>query len=293
MFLFEFSGRGFDSRHLHLSRGGAEELFCSPILFAEQPVRVAPLQTAHAGQEHESVRNGSITHIVKRTGAVVPFNPERITNAIYRAAVAVGGRDRETAEGLTRQVVSILEDSHAAGTHPTVEEIQDIVEKVLIENGHARVAKAYILYREERARRRREKAGRGYRESGNIPWRKIYEVLRWSVDHDLYTVEHLNERMPGRVCPASWRVGSRLRGGHRYRRPAHRGPPQEVRIGHHRRALLLGQDDDHHQAGRAPGPGGAQPDHFHVDNYFFDLELHPGTSLATMTLRRPRRWTWR
>ena len=136
-----------------------------------------------------------LTHVIKRTGAVVPFNPERITNAIYRAAVAVGGRDRSTAEGLTRQVIAILQETIPAGEHPTVEQIQDIVEKVLIENGHARVAKAYILYREERARRRREKAARGYRESGNIPWRKIYEVLRWSIDHDLNTIERLNDRI--------------------------------------------------------------------------------------------------
>ncbi len=126
---------------------------------------------------------------------MVPFTPERITNAIYRAAVAVGGRDRSIAEGLTRQVVAILEETTPPGQSPTVEEIQDVVEKVLIENGHAKVAKAYILYREERARRRREKAARGYRESGNIPWRKIYEVLRWSVDHDLHTVERLNARI--------------------------------------------------------------------------------------------------
>ena len=51
-----------------------------------------------------------ISHVVKRSGAVVPFTPERITNAIYRAAVAVGGRDRATAEGLTRQVVALLEE---------------------------------------------------------------------------------------------------------------------------------------------------------------------------------------
>lgn len=45
---------------------------------------------------------GKITQVVKRTGAVVPFNPDRITNAIYRAAVEVGGRDKATAEELTR-----------------------------------------------------------------------------------------------------------------------------------------------------------------------------------------------
>ena len=96
-----------------------------------------------------------LTHIVKRTGAIVRFNPERIANAIYRAAVAVGGRDRSTAEELAKQVVQILEEVTPPGQYPTVEETQDIVEKVLIENGHAKVAKAYILYREERARQRR------------------------------------------------------------------------------------------------------------------------------------------
>lgn len=52
-----------------------------------------------------------ITHVVKRTGAVVPFNQERITNAIYRAAVAVGGRDRSIAEELSDQVIGMLEES--------------------------------------------------------------------------------------------------------------------------------------------------------------------------------------
>ena len=87
--------------------------------------------------------------ITKRTGAVVPFNPERITNAIYRAAVAVGGRDRATAERLTAQVVALLAQSYPPGATPSVEDVQNAVEKVLIENGHARTAKAYILYREE------------------------------------------------------------------------------------------------------------------------------------------------
>jgi uridine kinase len=100
---------------------------------------------------------GIITHIVKRSGDIVPFNPDRIVNAIYRAAVAVGGRDRKRAEELAEQVVEALESSTPKGHHPNIEEIQDTVEKVLIENGHAKVAKEYILYREESNRRRREK----------------------------------------------------------------------------------------------------------------------------------------
>jgi len=136
-----------------------------------------------------------IKQVVKRTGDVVSFNPKRITNAIYRAAVAVGGRDRSIAEGLTKQVVAILEENTPPGHIPHVEEIQDIVEKVLIEDGHARTAKAYILYRAERARRRGEKSVRSQRGDGNIPYRKIYEVLNWAVDHNLHTVGHLNERL--------------------------------------------------------------------------------------------------
>jgi uridine kinase len=136
-----------------------------------------------------------ITHVVKRTGAVVPFNKDRITNAIYRAAVAVGGRDRSIAEGLADQVVAALEENAAPGHTPSVEEIQDVVEKVLIENGHARTAKAYILYRDERSRGRRERARRSARANDNIPWRKLWEVLDWAVAHGVHTVEHLNERI--------------------------------------------------------------------------------------------------
>jgi uridine kinase len=130
----------------------------------------------------------SITSIVKRSGATVPFNPDRITNAIYRAAVAVGGRDRSTAEDLSRQVVKLLEEKTPPDHIPTVEEVQDAVEKVLIENGHAKVAKAYILYRDERERYRRERAGRASRPSENIPWAKLWHILDWSVAHGVHTI---------------------------------------------------------------------------------------------------------
>jgi uridine kinase len=136
-----------------------------------------------------------ITHVVKRTGAVVPFNKDRITNAIYRAAVAVGGRDRAIAEGLADQAVADLEATIPPGHIPTVEEIQDVVERTLIHSGHARTAKAYILYRDERARARQERAQLSALPSTNIPWRKLWEVLDWAIDHDLHTVERLNARL--------------------------------------------------------------------------------------------------
>lgn len=133
--------------------------------------------------------------VAKRDGRVVPFTQDRISNAIYRAAVAVGGRDKKTAEILSNQVVAIVDEKFGPDKIPTVEEIQDIVEKVLIENGHARVAKEYILYRDERNRRRLRKNSTAEQRSENIPWEKIWSVLDWAVAHGLHTVDGLNERL--------------------------------------------------------------------------------------------------
>ncbi|HWP51891.1 MAG TPA: anaerobic ribonucleoside triphosphate reductase [Clostridia bacterium] len=106
-----------------------------------------------------------ITFIIKRDGRMVPFELDKITQAIYKAAQALGGSDHDTAEALANQVVAYL-DSKGRQT-PTVEEIQDAVEHTLIENGHARTAKEFILYRSARTRVREM----------NTRLMKIYEGL--------------------------------------------------------------------------------------------------------------------
>jgi len=100
---------------------------------------------------------GKIAQIRKRDGRIVAFDQEKITEAIWKAAQAVGGRDRNLAKRLSNQVVRLLVERFA-GKIPGVEDIQDIVEKVLIENGHARTAKAYILYRKQRENLRKIKS---------------------------------------------------------------------------------------------------------------------------------------
>jgi len=85
----------------------------------------------------------------KRDGRLEPFDQERITNAVWKAAKAVGGKDREQAKKISDQVLAELRNRFGEDGVPTVEEIQDLVEKMLIENGHARTAKAYILYRKQ------------------------------------------------------------------------------------------------------------------------------------------------
>lgn len=98
------------------------------------------------------------TEIRKRDGRLVPFDAEKITEAILKAAKAVGGHNRKIAEALTSQVVANLSGQGFNGRIPAVEEVQDTVEKVLIENGYARTAKAYILYRDRRNRIREGKS---------------------------------------------------------------------------------------------------------------------------------------
>jgi ribonucleoside-triphosphate reductase len=100
----------------------------------------------------------SFKEIRKRDGRVVLFDPDKITEAIFKAVRAVGGSNRAVAENLTAQVIDALTQCGYTGLTPTVEEVQDTVEKVLIENGHARTAKAYILYRDRRTRIREAKS---------------------------------------------------------------------------------------------------------------------------------------
>ncbi|MCR4441694.1 MAG: ribonucleoside triphosphate reductase [Peptococcaceae bacterium] len=87
--------------------------------------------------------------IIKRDGKIEKFKPEKITWAIFKAAMACGGSDFGRAEFLCQQVLELAKKKYG-DQRPDVEGIQDLVEKVLIENGHAQTAKAYILYREKR-----------------------------------------------------------------------------------------------------------------------------------------------
>ena len=90
-----------------------------------------------------------IRKIRKRDGKIADFNPIQITNAIWKAAQAVGGKDYKKSIELTDKVMENLEKALNKGEIPTVEQVQDLVEKTLIEEGHAKTAKAYILYRKQ------------------------------------------------------------------------------------------------------------------------------------------------
>jgi uridine kinase len=230
-----------------------------------------------------------IESVIKRSGAVVPFNPDRITNAIYRAAVAVGGRDRSIAEGLAHEVVALLESKSSESHNPTVEEIQDLVEKVLIENGHARVAKAYILYREERARTRRLRARIAAKPSENIPWAKIWRVLDWAASHQLHTCEAYNLRVQngeiGRIiqeCEAAYNedvenaaemISSRV---DQLKMVIISGPSSSGKTTTTKKIAQRLQRMGCHLVA------------LNLDNYFFDLSLHPKDEFGDYDFETPQ-----
>jgi len=119
-----------------------------------------------------------IKKIRKRDGRIVNFDINKIAEAIWKAAKAVGGKDRALSEKLARQVVEALEKQLQPGEIPTVEQVQDLVEKTLIENGHARTAKAYILYRQKRAEIRKAKALLGVVDELKLPLNAILVLER-------------------------------------------------------------------------------------------------------------------
>ena len=110
-----------------------------------------------------SINGPRVSRIQKRDGSLVPFDAHKIQLAVQKALTATGAADSGLAAELTSQVVKLMETRINLGT-PTVEQVQDIVEEVLMNRGYPDVAKAYILYRQQRADVRRLKVAIGVRD---------------------------------------------------------------------------------------------------------------------------------
>lgn len=91
----------------------------------------------------------TISKIIKRSGEIADFNQEKINKAIFKAASATGVVDKHLAKKLTDQVVIKINKKFHKNSIPAVEEIQDMVEEVLLENNQIKIAKNYILYRDQ------------------------------------------------------------------------------------------------------------------------------------------------
>ncbi len=165
-----------------------------------------------------------ITQIRKRDGRVVPFELRRVADAIYRAAQSVGGEDRFLAEELAGVVGLYLERSHGERI-PGIGDVEDAVERVLVDTGHAKTAKAYILHRDRRrAARERvhvledDPADRplpvvGSEGTGAVSaWSKarIVAALLEEAGLDAPTAEEVARAVEGRVLASGVRISSSL-----------------------------------------------------------------------------------
>jgi len=142
--------------------------------------------------------------IRKRDGKLAPFEESKIASAIKKSVQAVGGSDMSQAEAIARQVVGILEVIYKGDRVPTVENVQDLVEKILIENGHARTAKAFILYRKQHETLRRTKE---FMQESVAAIDSYLSQEDWRVNENAnmgYSLQGLNNQIASNITSNYW-----------------------------------------------------------------------------------------
>ena len=227
----------------------------------------------------------SLDSVVKRNGESVPFDQERVTVAIYKAAAAIGGHDRALSERLSNQVVDALAATYSADNPPTVEDIQDVVERVLIKAGHAKTAKTYIVYRHERSKMRSERRAA---KVENLPYRAMWEALDWSVEHDCYTVDGVNRII--RNGRFSWLVDA---SDARYESILDGAATSILKRKDELRFIIVagpsssGKTTTTHKIMARLEAEGVHVIPMSLDNYFFDLELHPKDEFGDYDFETP------
>jgi uridine kinase len=229
-----------------------------------------------------------IRHIVKRDGNVVDYDRDRIATAIFKAAASVGGTDRALAEKLARDVERALVETYTEGVMPTVEDIQDVVEAVLITQGHVQTSRAYIIYRHLRAQARAARMDR-FEATDNIPYKKIYEVLRWNLDHGCETIDGLNRIMaegefPELIAACDERYSAEV--AHGAEKIIERLP--DVRIVIIAGPSSSGKTTTTIKMGERLKAAGKELVAINVDHYFHDLERHPKDEFGDYDYETPQ-----
>jgi len=120
----------------------------------------------------------AISKIRKRDGSEVNFDKEKIVNAIFKAAHSVGGSDKKESERVADLAIDYVNKKFREDYVPSVEEIQDIVEKALIDTGHATTAKSFILYRHRKTVEREAKRVIGVKDDLKLPLNSVQVLER-------------------------------------------------------------------------------------------------------------------
>ena len=224
--------------------------------------------------------------IIKRDGQVVPYDRRRIANAISKAAASVGGFGFDEAERLALLVEQRMAESYAKQI-PTVEDVQDIVESVLMENGQMKTARAYIIYRYRRSEMREAKGA--VEATDNIPYKRIYEVLRWNVAHGCESIAginriHENGEYPALVAACEERYTNECRvAGQRILEHG-----EGVRLVIVAGPSSSGKTTTTIKLEEQLSAQGKKLKAINVDHYFFDLEKHPKDEFGDYDYETPQ-----
>ena len=228
-----------------------------------------------------------IKTIIKRDGQIVPYDRSRITNAIFKAAASTGGFGFEEAESLSRLVEQRTAESYAEQV-PTVEDLQDIVESVLMEKGHLKTARAYIIYRQKRTEVREARRG-AVEATDNIPYKLIYEVLRWNIEHGCESIAGLNRiieegNYPDLVAACE----------ERYRNECRAAGQRMLEHGDDVRLVIVagpsssGKTTTTIKLEEQLAAHGKKLKAINVDHYFYDLEMHPKDEFGDYDYETPQ-----
>lgn len=232
--------------------------------------------------------SSKIGKIIKRDGSVAAYRRDRIKNAILKASASVGRPDIRLASDMALKVETALRETYRKGTVPTVEDIQDVVESVLMVNGHTKIARNYIIYRHQRAMARAARAY-AFEVSDNVPYRKIYEVLRWNIDHHCDGVHGINDvirsgDMPGLIAACERRFSDEIRAAAAklmgrlestgiiiVAGPSSSGKTTTmIKVSEHLKQAGLGFKA------------------INIDNYFYDLDRHPRDEFGDYDYETPQ-----
>lgn len=228
-----------------------------------------------------------IKTIIKRDGQIAPYDRTRITNAIFKAAASTGGFGFEEADGLSGIVEQRTAKSYAEQV-PTVEDLQDIIESVLMENGHLKTARAYIIYRQKRTEVREARRG-AVEATDNIPYKLIYEVLRWNIEHGCESIAGLNRIMAEGHYPDLVAACEE-----RYQNECHAAGKRMLDHGDDVRLVIVagpsssGKTSTTIKLEEQLAAHGKKLKAINVDHYFYDLEMHPKDEFGDYDYETPQ-----
>lgn len=228
----------------------------------------------------------TINKIIKRDGTTVHYKRSRIANAILKATAAAGRANPDLSESMAQKVESALANTYIDAV-PSVEDIQDVVENTLMSSRLTRIARQYIIYRHQRAMNRAARAYE-FEVTDRVPYKKIYEVLRWNMEHECDSVPALNKIIREGNLPQLIKDSDE-----RYKAEAGFAASMIMeRLKDIRIAIIAGPSSSGKttttiKVGEHLKKAGIGLKAINIDHYFFNLETHPQDEFGDYDYERP------